>query len=183
MLKDSLLFAYGFLKKPFAVATLLQSSRFVVGAVSDQIDHFNGAHVIVELGAGLGRITRMLCTKLPERSELLCFEREPIFADRLKARFQSGRVHVIGDDAANLKHHLQTRGHEHADCIVSAIPLNTPRGEELLAGIAPCLKPGGRFIQVSMARKSVFERDFHHLSRRFVLWNLPPECVHICVKK
>jgi phospholipid N-methyltransferase len=125
----------------------------------------------------------MLCEKLPPGSELLCFEREPLFAERLRARFQSPCVHVISDDAMHLRHHLAVRGHEYADCIISAIPLNNPWGEQLLSAISPCLRSGGKLIQVSMANKSLFDREFHHLSRRYVLWNLPPECVHVCEKR
>ena len=182
-MKETLLFVYGFIKKPFAVSTLWQSSRFLVSAVEKSIHQFNGERVIVELGAGLGRITRMLCEKLPANAELLCFEREPAFARRLKGRFRSPRVQVIQDDARNLKQHLLGRGHEYADCIVSAVPLNNPWGQDFLDRIAPCLRPGGKLIQVSMARGSIFDRDFDRVKTDFVLWNLPPERVTVCQKR
>lgn len=178
-------FLCGFLKQPIRVGTGLQSSHFLLRRFErllDEIELSNGC--VAELGAGLGRLTERILKRLGPETRLLCVEMEPMFALHLRRKFaHDPRVTVIQDRAENLPLHLERLRIGKLGTVISTVPLNSRKKEALLAAVRLSLKEGGRLVQMALTRRRGFERHFDYLGRRVILWNFPPEILHICEKR
>lgn len=184
-LKEMGIFFYGFLKQPIKVGTGFQSSKALTKAFDSMLDYLNLSDgCVVELGAGLGKLTEKIVARLGKSTRLICFESEPLFANHLRQKFaHDPRVIIVQDRAENLVSRLREFGIPKVSAVVSAVPLSARRNNELLRAVREALCENGRLIQMALVRRQYFEKEqFRYLGRRFVLWNLPPEILHACEK-
>lgn len=182
---DEAMFDYKFLKAFFKnwkeVGALAPTSRFVARRMLKNID-FNGAKVIVELGAGMGRpITREILRRMGPDARLMAFEINPEFCAELE-RMGDARLIVINDSAANLERRL---GGIVPDHVVSSIPLSTLRDDvrdDVLRQIKEALRPGGSFVQVqySWSSNGAIRSYFNDVRRGIESLNLPPAIIYEC---
>jgi len=168
------------------IGSFVPSSRFLVSSMCDQID-FKSASLVVELGPGTGAVTRLMLSKMPEHSRLVCIELNPAFSEQLSREFCDTRARIIQGSAADLSQHLQSHGGLKADYIVSSLPLyNIPTRVKMriLHACQANLKVGGQFIQYqySIADKKIVQRHFCDMKTDFVLMNFPPAFVYTCTK-
>jgi phosphatidylserine decarboxylase len=185
-LKELCVFLCGFLKEPIKVGTGLQSSRFLARKLDRALASLNLSDgCVAELGAGLGRLTERIVRRLGPTTRLLCFEREPMFAEHLRRKFaQDLRVCVVQGSAEELPAHLSRLGVSHVSAIVSAVPLSGRRNDTVLQAIRSSLREGGRVVQMALVRRRYFEGEsFDYVGRHVCLLNLPPEVLHVCEKR
>ena len=142
-----------FLRAPTRVATVTASSDALVTALlaPHQLD---GSRVVVELGAGTGRVTDSLQHRLRGAGKHLAVEINPVLAERLAARHPA--VTVVCADAARLPDVLSEHGVERVDSIVSLLPWAAYAAAPVPELAARALAPSGTFTQATL-------RGFHLL--------------------
>jgi phosphatidylethanolamine/phosphatidyl-N-methylethanolamine N-methyltransferase len=171
-----------FLRAPTRVATVTASSDALVAAMIAPLA-IGDETVVVELGAGTGRVTEALQRRLGGRARHVAIEINAVLAERLATRHPA--VTVVCADAAELPVVLRTHGVAKADAISSLLPWVAYAGAPIPAIAAAALAPTGTFTQASLwlthllppARRQ--ERDlraaFGDVSVSPVVWrNLPP---------
>ncbi len=156
-----------------------------------------GARTVVEFGPGTGPMTDLILKGLPAGGNLYSFEINPVFVEYLAAHFPDPRLQVISADAATVSSMLRERGHDHADAVISSLPLSflgSDSRDRILAGAAESLAPGGVFTQFQYASgldcsgrfprfydlRPVLKRHFRRVHRHIVWLNLPPAFVYVC---
>ncbi len=147
MPKAKRIFFQEFLKAPRSVASMIPSSSFLERRVL-RASELTQAHVVVELGAGTGGITRALLTMLPTNARLLAIEANREFVENLQAA-DDPRLQVVLDCASSITRHLQEQELGAADAVVSGIPFSTMPNAlctDIINGIVESLRPGGRFV-------------------------------------
>ena len=173
------------LKNIKTVGTVTFSSQALVKKMIETVD-FENAKYIVELGAGNACITKGLLKKMKKDTTLLSFEINDRFYN-LMQEIGDPRLKPIHDSAEHLGAYLDQYGFEHADYVVSALPLvwfSDELNEKILKAVQKRLKPGGVFVQLSYKPKTYkkFEHYFGKIKTRFCLWNFPPGFVFACPK-
>jgi phospholipid N-methyltransferase len=182
----SALFFKRFLQKPFQIASIVPSSKAMVGRVADKID-FDRARVIAEYGPGEGVHSREIARRMAPDAQLLLFELDPAFSRDLERQFADDpRVHVINQDAARLPHELKMRDIPHCDYILSGIPfsiLKIDKKRSLLQKTHDALAPNGSFIiyQVTNELKQ-HATLFAHTNSEYFLQNIPPMFITVFQK-
>lgn len=174
----SVLFLKRFLQRPFQVASIIPSSKALVGRVASKMD-FTRPRVIAEYGPGEGVHSREIVRRMDPDSTLLLFELDPAFSRNLRKQFADDpRVHVINGDAATLPEELRRRGIEQCDYILSGIPfsiLEINKKRSLLRKTDEALKPGGRFIIYQVTNELRQHAGFiGRASSEYFLQNIPP---------
>ncbi len=176
-----------FLRAPTSVATITASSTALVTAMLTPLP-LDGDPVVVELGAGTGRVTDELVRRLAGRGRHLAVELNPALADRLADRHPG--VTVVCADAGTLPDVLRDHGLDHVDIVSSLLPWVAYAHAPIPDLAAAALGPEGTFTQVSLvptkwmppARRQ--ERDLRARFAEFTIsptvWsNLPPARVLI----
>jgi phosphatidylethanolamine/phosphatidyl-N-methylethanolamine N-methyltransferase len=171
-----------FLRAPTRVATVTASSEALVAALltPHQLD---GSRVVVELGAGTGRVTDAVQDRLRGTGRHVAVEINPVLAARLAELHPA--VTVVCADAARLPDVLTEHGIDHADAIVSLLPWAAYAAAPVPALAARALAPTGTFTQATLrgfhllppARKQAedLRAAFGSLTASPTIWrNLPP---------
>lgn len=185
-MSDSRILFREFLRAPTRVATVTASSDALVAAMLDPLDLDDGP-TVVELGAGTGRVTDALATRLGGRGRHLAIELNAELARRLADRHPG--VTVVCADAGRLPEVLREHGIDRVDAVSSLLPWvawNAPIAD--LA--ADALAPTGTFAQVTLLPTTWMRparRQERAVRARFgtvalspVVWaNLPPARVLI----
>jgi phospholipid N-methyltransferase len=176
----SALFLKRFLQRPMQVASIVPSSRTLVGKVASKID-FSQPRVIAEFGPGEGVHTRELARRLAPGSHLLLFELDPELAVHLREQFKGDqRIEVLNTDAADLPIELAKRNLPHCDYVVSGIPfsiLEKEKKRQLLRNTYDVLKPEDHaaFIIYQVTNElTIHCRHFPRVESEYCLRNLPP---------
>lgn len=169
----------------FRVGALAPSSHALAARMAQAVPP--GARIIVELGAGTGSITRALVTHARHDAVIIAIEELPVCVEALRA-IKDPRLVIVCGNAMSISAILSQCGFDHADCIVSGLPLSTlPKQEEhaILAAARAALSPGGVFVQFQYFLSSfgAIHQYFPHLSVvSWVLWNVPPAFVYRAIK-
>lgn len=166
--------------------TIVQSSRFLCRKMTEHIPSDKPVQV-VELGAGDGKITRMLLKRLHPESRLFSFEINPKFCTQLR-NIQDPRLHLVEGSAEYMRSTMSANGLEEVDYIVSALPfvvLPDELSARIVQDCADLLRPGGIFAQMhySLVEKKRYQEVFGNLRQKFVPINIPPAWVFLCEKK
>ena len=136
-----------FLRAPTEVATLTASSDALVTAMIAPLP-LEGDPVVVELGAGTGRVTDTLQRRLGGRGRHVAVEINPLLAERLAARHPA--VTVVCADAGRLPALLREHGVERADAVVGLLPWAAYAAAPVPALVSQALAPTGVFTQASL---------------------------------
>jgi phosphatidylethanolamine/phosphatidyl-N-methylethanolamine N-methyltransferase len=187
---DSRVLFQEFLRAPTRVATVTASSDALVDALlaPHQLD---GSRVVVELGAGTGRVTDAVAQRLDGTGCHLAVEINPVLADRLATRHPA--VTVVCADAARLPDVLRAHGVDQVDAIVSLLPWAAYAAAPVPELVAGALAPSGTFTQATLrgfhllppARRQArdLRAAFGELTASPTIWpNLPPARVLIARK-
>lgn len=179
-------FLKAFLENPGRVGAVVQTSSFVSREVTKSID-FSKAKCLVELGSGMGNMTKKILEKMSPDCVLFCFEIDKKLAAKLSQNIQDHRVRIICDSAENLGEYLEKNGIEKADHIISTIPLTTlPRRtvKNILSHCFQYLNSGGHYIQIQYSLFSLrqIKYIFSSVVVSFVFLNFPPAFVYVCMK-
>jgi len=178
-------FLKAFLKNPLRTGSIVQSSPILADKMLEKID-FHNAKCVVELGGGLGIITKKILKKMPGNCVLLCFEIEKNLAIKLKC-IDDPRLIIVNDCAEKIDIYLKKHGFQKADCIVSGLPLASlpPKtSRSILKTIYTYLPSGGQYVQFQYSLISLRQIKylFSSVAISFVFLNFPPAFVYVCVK-
>jgi phosphatidylethanolamine/phosphatidyl-N-methylethanolamine N-methyltransferase len=142
-----------FLRAPTSVATVTASSDALVAALLAP-HRLDDSPVVVELGAGTGRVTDALQRRLRGAGRHLAVELNRVLAARLATRHPA--VTVVCADAARLPDVLNEHGVDQVDAIVSLLPWAAYAAAPVPELVAGALAPSGTFTQATL-------RGFHLL--------------------
>lgn len=184
-------FAGALLRSPRHVGSVAPSSRRLGDRLATVVPTTDGA-VIVELGAGTGAVTTSIEHRRSPGSTFLAFERDPQLAARLTRRSPS--VHVVSDDARNLRATLARFRLGPVDAVVSGLPwanFSDADQRALLDEICLGLAPDGSFttfayvhaLRMGPARRfrALLSEHFEDVAKTpAILWNIPPAITYVC---
>lgn len=168
------------------VASVTPSSKFCVRRVCDHID-FKKDNIIIEYGAGTGVFSDYLLSHLSDRSELILFETNNEFFEKLE-EIEDSRVKAYNDSVEHIKRFLNGQYEGRVDYIISGIPfsfLNDETKETILEHTWEMLKPGGKFLayQTSGHLKDPLRRVFGNVQTEVEFLNVPPMMIYEARKK
>jgi phosphatidylethanolamine/phosphatidyl-N-methylethanolamine N-methyltransferase len=172
------------LRKTGSVA---RSSRFLCQAIADKIDPKKGK-VVVELGPGDGVITEYILRQLEQDAQLVVFEINDAFFEKLQAAFKDEpRIVLIHDGAENMAAHFNQLGINEVDYFISGIPfvmLPESLAVDIISKCKDWLKSGGAFIQFHYSPLLIpmYKRIFGNTKTEFIPLNIPPALVISCRK-
>lgn len=138
---------------------------------------------ILELGPGLGVVTRALLEAGVDPARITSIEYDPTFAETLKTRFP--RVNVVWGDGFDLDSTLKDGGQTRFAAILFAIPVLQMKQAErqaLFSSYVRRLRPGGNITQLSYAPTAPVKAVpglFEPSSSPLVWANIPPARVWI----
>jgi phospholipid N-methyltransferase len=181
---------YDFLKESVrnirTIGTFTRSSKYLVKAMLKDID-FSKDMVIVEYGVGDGVITEMILERLSPNSQLIAFEVNEMFYQKVLQNIHDNRMILLNCSAETILEKLQEFQIEKADHIISAIPftiLPQELSEKIVENSHNSLKIGGFFVQYhySFNIRKMYQKIFGNLRMSFVAQNFPPAFVMTCIK-
>lgn len=160
---------------------LFQTSRKTEKNIAKLIKHHN-PNLVVEYGAGLGNITKVILKNTKSECKIYIFEINPDFCEVLKKN-DDNRLVVINDSAKNINLYLN----EEIDLIISTIPftlINKLELDKILETSAEQLKPNGSMYQVlySSLFMNKLKKYFGEVSCKTLI-SLPFEFLYTCTKK
>ena len=188
-MNEHLLFLGRFLRSPRSIGAIAPSSPALAAAMVRAYE-FRGDDCVVELGPGTGALTAAIVAHASAPGiRVLAIDREPIFVERLRARWP--QIEAICASAAALPQILDERRMAAVDFIISGLPfasLPAAVTNQIVEGIERTLRAGGTFTTFEYVHAYplppavAFRRD---ISRRLgappvktlVLKNLPPAYV------
>lgn len=178
-------------KAPGRMGAVWPSSPYLARLMCEAAD-LRDEHVIVELGAGTGPVTRAIRAACPT-APLLALEPGEELAAHLRATFPD--VAVSATYAQDLVATAAAWGHPRADRVVSSLPWTVFPAEAAEAGlsaVAEVLGPDGRMVTFTYVHavtllpggarlRELLARHFARVERTRVEWrNLPPALVYVC---
>jgi len=172
-----------FLKNSREIGSIMPSSQFLVRKMLSKIN-FTRAQTIIELGPGVGPITKELLRRMDPKSTLMVFEMNEKFCDQLR-KVADLRLVVVHASALDIGKFLDGRT---VDYVISGLPLAWfPRAftYELCAAISGVLSPDGEYVQFQYSLTSYvpLKKFFRKVSIAFTPFNIPPAFVYRCSKK
>lgn len=175
-----------FFKRGNKVGALAPSSRFLAAKMLKNIN-FDTCKTIVEFGPGTGAFTGVIQQRMPVDCKLLIIELNETFYEELTAKFTNEQTEVINGSATELMEILKARNIQHADCIISSLPLaifDESLRAQILGTAHASLSAGGYFVQFqySLQSKKAIKQFFNELSLDFTPLNFPPAFVYHCKK-
>ena len=103
------LFARNFFKYPSMLGSVVPSSRFLVKDMMAKVN-WERARVLVELGPGVGTITREILKRMRPDAVLVVIELNEEFVEYLGGTIRDPRVRIIHGSAAHVRAILAERG-------------------------------------------------------------------------
>lgn len=181
-------------------AAVLPSSRFLVGALTSHPE-LRRARRVVELGTGIGTVTRAILRAMASDAVLYTVEIDEALVTTASAAILDPRIRWIHGSAADLPAELAARGEDAPiDVVVSSLGMSLLPAEirdAVIAGVTEVLAPGGIYVQYAYfhARAVVWSSErgfsrfnirdylkphFRELQRELVFANVPPAAVYTC---
>jgi phosphatidylethanolamine/phosphatidyl-N-methylethanolamine N-methyltransferase len=182
--RDRATFLRSFVRDWRTIGSVTPSSRYLVGAMLDQID-FGRVQRLVEYGPGTGVFTGEILRRLRPDGSLLTLDTEAHFIDDLNTKFPDPRLIAVRGSAAAIDRHLAALGWDGAEVIISGIPYtNMPAElrEGILSASATALAPGGQFIayQYSPYIRPLLGHLYPHVKTHWIARNVPPAFFFVC---
>lgn len=177
---DKLKFIKEFFRNWRAVGSVTPSSRWLLDKMIAPID-FTTAKIIIELGPGLGGLTKKLLARMSQEAKLLVFEINPDFCRELR-KIADPRLQIFNASALGLSDYLQGAP---ADYVLSGLPLSNFNRENklaLLQTIRNSLGPNGCYVQFqySLGARKALQSIFNQVRIKFALLNIPPAFIYQC---
>ena len=175
-----------FIKNKREVGAIAPSSRFLVRKMLRPIN-FAKAKVVVELGAGNGKITLEILKKLAPDAILFVFETNKVFYTILE-KIKDPRLRLVNDSAEFIGKYLNELDlKEKVDCVISSLPFSlipNPVMHNILNEVRFNLKSEGVFVQYqySLGAYAKIKSIFKEVKLDFTPFNAPPAFVYKCIR-
>ncbi|HPU50491.1 MAG TPA: hypothetical protein PK359_02940 [Burkholderiaceae bacterium] len=179
-MREVLTFASGVLRDPANVGAVLPASRWLAAAIAREVVR-SRCHMVIEIGAGTGAVTRAILAQGFPPDRLFALERDPKFVQWLRDKLPG--VGVVKACASEIG---QVVRHGVPTTIVSSLPFKSMAPAEVrrcTAALATALgrSPGSRLLQYSYGFGPLppFEAppELQWVKAGVVLRNLPPATV------
>lgn len=163
-----------------STGAIASSSPALVNRLVAPITHDRPLRV-VELGPGGGCVTEAILQRLHPDSELIAFEINDKFIERLR-EIDDPRLTILPHGAERLAEFVQA---ETIDYVVSSLPLSIiPKGvkAEIIQQSMEALKPAGHYLQFQYALQDykLLKYYFNSVKVSFTAANLPPAFIYTC---
>jgi phospholipid N-methyltransferase len=184
---SALVFARNFFKNPRMLGSVIPSSRYLIHQLLRDVD-WERARVIVELGPGVGTISREVLHRMRPDAVLLAFEINDDFVRHLKQNFHDPRLRVQHRSGADVNDALRELRLGKADYVIAGIPFSIMNDEDRTAVLRNCheaLTEGGSMLvyQFSAKVRADLEKLFGRVRRMFEPRNVLPAHVFKCEKQ
>lgn len=183
---SAFVFARNFFKNPRMLGSVIPSSRFLVNQLLRDVDWEN-ARVIVEIGPGVGTISREILRRMRPDATLLVFEINDDFVQHLRHNLRDTRMRILHRSGAEVHDALRELRLGEADYVFAGIPFSIMSDEdrmEVLRNSHSALRRGGVMMvyQFSGKVRADLEKLFGRVRRLFEPRNVLPAQVFHCVK-
>ena len=183
---SALVFARNFFRNPRMLGSVIPSSRYLVHHLLRDID-WERARVIVELGPGVGTITREVLRRMRADAVLLAFEINDDFVRHLREHLDDPRLRVHHRSGVEIGNVLRELRLGKADYVIAGIPFSIMSEEDRTAVLRNChdaLAEGGVMLvyQFSARVRADLEKLFGRVRRMFEPRNVLPAHLFECVK-
>jgi phospholipid N-methyltransferase len=180
-------FARNFFKNPRMLGSVIPSSRYLVSNLLRNVD-WERARVIVEIGPGVGTITREILKRMRPDAVLLTFEINDDFVRHLKQNFDDPRLRVFHRSGAEINDALDELLLGKADYVLAGIPFSIMTEEDrtaVLRNTRDALTQGGVMLVYQFSSKvhADLEKLYGRVHRLFEPRNILPAHVFHCVKE
>ncbi len=170
-----------FLKHPLQIGSIIPSSHFLEQRILE-VATINSAKIIVELGTGIGNITRAILHDMPQDAKLLSIEINPRF-HTLVSSIEDDRFIAHLGNACELNEIMSMYELGAPEAVISGIPFSTmsyPEGTQVIKAISSLLAPNGRFVAYQVSKRIVSLCRPYLGSEQFgvELLNIPPMRVY-----
>lgn len=160
------------------------SSPHLIKKMLDEID-FTATRIVVEFGIGDGCFTEEILRRLPADTKLICFEIDSECCKVVRAKIHDDRFHLLETGAQDVTEELKKLGFDHADAVVSSLPLAVIKKEivtSIMIQIKALLGDHGRYVQFqySLANNKDIKKYFSSVKRKVELINIPPAIIYSC---
>jgi len=181
-----LVFIQEFLKHPLQIGSVIPSSRFLERRIVEAAGTAS-ANVIIELGPGVGGVTRAILRAMPQDAKLLSIEINQNF-HTLVSRIEDDRLIAHLGSASELREILSQYDLDSPNAIVSGIPFSTmsrSAGSKIIEVISSLLPQNGRFVayQVNSQVAALCRPFLGSGQTSMEIFNIPPMRVFQWVKK
>jgi phospholipid N-methyltransferase len=181
-----LVFIQEFLKHPLQIGSVIPSSRFLERRIVEAVGA-DSAKVIIELGPGVGGVTRAILRAMPQDAKLLSIEINPTF-NTLVSKIEDSRLIAHLGSAIEIREILSGHGLDLPDAIVSGIPFSTMSrtdGSRIIKTVSSLLPPNGRFVayQVNSQVATLCQPFLGSGQSSMEYLNIPPMRIFQWVKK
>ncbi len=181
-------------------ASLLPSQRFLVNALTCQPE-LKRAKTIVELGPGIGTVTRAILREAPADARIYSFEIDEKLVETARRAIVDPRLRFVHGSATDVHTILPELGcHDPVDVIISSLGMSLLPADirdGVMRSVAATLSPDGIYVQYAYfhARVIVWSHDrgfsrfnirdylsprFADLQRKLIVANVPPAAVYTC---
>jgi phospholipid N-methyltransferase len=179
-------FARNFFKNPRMLGSMIPSSRYLVSNLLRDVD-WERTRVFVEIGPGVGTITREILKRMRPDATLLAFEINNDFVRHLKQNFDDPRLRVFHRSGTEINTALQELRLGKADYVLAGIPFSIMTERDRMAVLRnthEALVPGGVMLvyQFSPKVRGDLEKLYGRVHKKYEPRNILPAHVFHCVK-
>ncbi len=183
---SKLVFARNFFKNPRMLGSMIPSSRYLIANLLRDVD-WDRVRVFVEIGPGVGTITREILKRMRPDAVLLTFEINDDFVRHLRQNFTDSRLRVFHRSGGDIREVLRELRLGSADYVLAGIPFSIMPEEArtaVLRNTHDALAPGGVMIvyQFSAKVRADLEKLYGRVHRLYEPRNILPAHVFHCVK-
>lgn len=179
---EEVLFIKELIKSPRTMGAVYPSSKRLAKRMAKEVIATEN-DIIVELGAGTGRVTKALLKRGISPSQLVVIEKSPKLAAALRTKFPL--VSVIEGDAVNLLDLLHEHDQDHMQHIISSLPFRS-----LLPDVTNAIMQQIKKLRNGNTKLIQFTYSLHEkqpsyfanfkLSKSSIVWpNIPPARVNV----
>ena len=178
------LFARNFFKYPSMLGSVVPSSRFLVKDMMAKVN-WERARVLVELGPGVGTITREILKRMRPDAVLVVIELNEEFVEYLGGTIRDPRVRIIHGSAAHVRAILAEQALAPADYIISGLPyrnMTETQLREILDESRLALRAEGSMLLFQYTRTLLpyLESSFSSVKQNFQPLNILPALIFHC---